>query len=38
MEITSFLTLMVLLLADYWKVVLILAILAAIPGLLKKKR
>ncbi len=38
MEITSFLTLMVILLAEHWKVVLLLAILAAIPGFLKKKQ
>ena len=36
MAITSFLILMELLLLDYWPVVLILAILAALPGLWKK--
>ncbi len=38
MAITSFLITMVLLLADYWPVVLILAILGALPNILKKTK
>ncbi len=38
MGITAFLITMILLAADYWPVVLILPILAALPSLFKKKR